>query len=606
MKTKSTMSILFKVAALFFMATITLTNCKKAEDVAPIPAVTGVAVPPDLTTKVTSNMVSGFVTDGNNAAVKDASVLIGTTTVLTDKYGYFEARNVQMVQNAAVVSVSKTGFFKGIKTFIATANKGAFFRIKLMPKTSAGTVSGTAGGNITLASGLGISFPASAIVNAATNAAYTGAVTVAAFYINPTSADLPLIMPGDLRGLNTDGNLQLLTTYGMVAVELTGTGGELLQIATGKKATLTMPIPAALSTTAPVSIPLWYFNEANGLWKQEGTATKTGNVYVGDVSHFSFWNCDVPGNYVQFNCTVVSSTGLPIQYAYVKVSIIGLGYGSGYGYTDSTGYTGGIVPANSQLKIEIFENSFCNNPDYSQNFATTNVNISLGTIVLPSISRIANLTGVVKNCSNANVSNGYIILNNGNNATRYPLSNSGTYSISKLVCNFPSSTILIGEDLNTSLQSPPLNYTINNAGVNLVPNIIACGVTAQQFFNLTDNGTSFSYTVPIDSMGSYLTPPNLTFSVYANRIPNVNSQSCGIEFGVNGPSPVPIGTSEPVSFFSSPLTVAWSNQITGAVVISEYGPIGQFVAGTFSVVKTDVQTSVVHNITGNFRVRRYN
>ena len=91
-------------------------------------------VPADLTTKVTASIISGFITDGNDVAVKDASVQIGTSTVLSDKYGYFEVRNIPVVQNAALVTVVKTGFFKGIKTFMAAPNKGAFFRIKLIPK----------------------------------------------------------------------------------------------------------------------------------------------------------------------------------------------------------------------------------------------------------------------------------------------------------------------------------------------------------------------------------------------------------------------------------------------------------------------------------------
>lgn len=41
-------------------------------------------------------------------------------------------------------------------------------------------------------------------------------------------------MPGDLRGIDTDGYMKGLTTYGMAAVELTGAGGESLQIADGK------------------------------------------------------------------------------------------------------------------------------------------------------------------------------------------------------------------------------------------------------------------------------------------------------------------------------------------------------------------------------------
>ncbi|MBL0273909.1 MAG: hypothetical protein IPQ06_12755 [Chitinophagaceae bacterium] len=57
-------------------------------------------------------------------------------------------------------------------------------------------------------------------------------------------------MPGDLRGLNTDGNLQLLATYGMAAVEYRN-GGELLQITSGKKALLSLPIPSSLLSIAP-------------------------------------------------------------------------------------------------------------------------------------------------------------------------------------------------------------------------------------------------------------------------------------------------------------------------------------------------------------------
>lgn len=117
-------------------------------------------------------------------------------------------------------------------------------------------------------------------------------------------------MPGDLRGISTDGSLKTLTTYGMAAVELTGALGELLQIAPGQKASLTMPIPVAILSNAPATIPLWSFDEAKGLWKEEGQAIKTGSNYVGDVSHFSFWNCDVPNNYVQFNCTVKNSDGI--------------------------------------------------------------------------------------------------------------------------------------------------------------------------------------------------------------------------------------------------------------------------------------------------------
>ena len=124
--------------------------------------------PPDLTKKVSSS-VSGFITDENDAAVMGATVLVGTANITTDKYGYFETKNVQVVKEAAVVTVTKPGYFKGIKSYIAATGKSAFFRIKLIPKTIAGTVNSTAGGTVTLPGGLSIKLHPGTIVNATTN-----------------------------------------------------------------------------------------------------------------------------------------------------------------------------------------------------------------------------------------------------------------------------------------------------------------------------------------------------------------------------------------------------------------------------------------------------
>jgi len=400
-----TQRIIFIFFASVLFAAAVFISCKKSN--IDVPFING--NPPDLTTQVKSS-VSGFVTDENDQAVNLGTVQVGTVTTTTDKYGYFEVHNVDVVKNAAVVTVSKTGYFKGIKTYIAAEGKVAFFRIKLIPKTIAGTVNGGTGGAVTLVNGLSITLPANAVVNAA-GAAYTGTLNVAAYWINPTSADLPNIMPGDLRGLNTSGNLQLLTTYGMTAVELTGSGGEVLQIAAGKKATLSLPIPASLSSSAPVTIPLWYFDEAKGLWKQEGAATKTGNNYVGEVSHFSFWNCDAPATYVQFNCTLVDQNARPLPYAFVKITTVSNPANTGSGFTDTAGYVAGLVPNNTQLKMEVFSDASCTaTPIYTQIFTTTNTNISLGTININNQAMVLNVSGTDTNCSNSPSNQGLVVL----------------------------------------------------------------------------------------------------------------------------------------------------------------------------------------------------
>lgn len=556
--------------------------------------------PPDLSTKINSS-VSGFVTDENNAAVMGATVQFGTTNITTDKYGYFEAKNIQVVKNAAVVTVNKTGYFKGIKTYIAKEGKAAFFRIKLIPKTNVGNINAASGGTVTLANGLSIKLPAGGIVNAATNSPYTGTVNIAAFWINPTAVDLNQIMPGDLRGINTEGSLKLLQTFGMTAVELTGSAGELLQIVNGRKATLSLTIPPSLIASAPATIPLWYFDEANGLWKQEGSATKTGNTYTGDVGHFSFWNYDQPGNLVQFDCTLKNSAGNPLGYTLVRLTVNGMA--SAYGYTDSSGYVSGAIFANSNFLLEVFPNYGCSGPVYSQTFTTGTTNISLGVITIAAASNSATLTGTVTNCNNTPVTNGYILLNDVNNIyTRYPLNSSGAYSISKLFCSLPQTISFIGEDIANAQQSATVSYTVN-AGANVIPNIQACAVATQQFLNYSINGTTYNFSYPADTF--YYNNNAVQSLLFLTGSSIASGHSGNLRVGNTG---LAIGSVQTLDQFK-PTQVQDTFRITTPVLvnITEYGAIGQFAAGNFSGVFTGAApANTQYNVTCNFRLRRNN
>ena len=560
-----------------------------------------VIVLPDFDTKVSSS-VSGFVTDENDAPVMGSTVSAGTGSATTDKYGYFEINDAQVVKSAAVVTVNKPGYFKGIKTYIAESGKSAFFRIKLIPKTISGTVSAATGGNVTLTNGLVIALPANGVVNAATNVAYTGNVNVSAHWINPTASDLSQEMPGDLRGIATDGSLKTLTTFGMAAVELTGASGELLQIATGQKATLTMPIPAAILSNAPATIPLWSFDEAKGLWKEEGQAIKTGSNYVGDVSHFSFWNCDVPNNYVQFNCTVKNSDGIPISNAVVKISVVGSPYNAGYGYTDSSGYTGGAIPNNAQLLLEVFTSYACGTAVYSQNFSTTNANISLGIITINSTLGVATISGTVTNCTNNPVSNGYIISQIDNMYFRHELSNTGSFNFTTLICNNTANAIFIAEDLTSLQQSTPLNQTIVT-GANAIGNLQACGVSIQQFISYTVNGgTPIEFTYPTDSLGHYGNGSTSLNTIFGSDNTATNSF---INFSFTNTG-IAVGSVQLLQNFSSTQAGTQTTFATPINVnITEYGAVGEFMAGNFTGTVTIPGPTPVNNvIVCTFRVRR--
>jgi hypothetical protein len=561
------------------------------------PAVT----PPDLSTRISSS-VSGFVTDENDAAVVGATVQFGTSNITTDKYGYFEAKNVQVVKEAAVVTVSKPGYFKGIKTYMAKEGKTAFFRIKLMPKTNIGTINATSGGMVALPNGLSIKLLAGSIVNVASNAVYTGTVNVAAFWINPTAADLNKIMPGDLRGINTEGSLKLLQTFSMVAVELTGASGELLQIVNGQKATLTLPIPSSLLATTPANIPLWYFDEAKGLWKEEGKATKTGNTYVGNVSHFSFWSQGLPGPYVQFDCTVKDAAGNPVPDALVNVEYSSVNNNTwGWGYTDPSGYISGLITANAQLTLKIFTYGSCPGiPLYYQTITTANSNISLGNLTIAS-NNIATVTGTLKNCAGQLVTNGCIIVEVGNQYYyRYNVNSNGSFSFNRVIC--PGSTVvdIIGQD-NTTLQEGFINNYTLVTGNNNIGDLLTCGNSIQEYVNYTVNGTPFSVVPPIGTISEYDTVAINSRVIYGFDS-NINAYA---NFGISKSNIGP-GSVQNLTLFGSAQT-GYPATITTpiSVNITEYGNIGQFISGNFSGTVTSVTPpNTTYTITCSFRSKR--
>lgn len=588
-----------KIILAFFISllfsTLLFTSCEKADDGKFI-----YGSYPDLSTQVKSS-VSGFVTDENDLPVNLANVQVGTATITTDKYGYFEATNVDVVKEAAVATVSKPGYFKGIKTYIAEEGRSSFFRIKLIRKINAGTVNAAAGGAVTLSNGLSITLPANAVVNAVTNAAYTGTVRIAAFWLNPTAVDLPGIMPGDLRGINNDGKMQLLTTYGMAAIELTGSSGELLQVATGKKATLSLPIPSSLSSSAPASIPLWYFDEAKGLWKEEGVATKTGSTYVGEVSHFSFWNVDVPCNFVQFNCTVKNTAGQSLQNVFVKITVINNPTNNRGGITDSAGYVRGAIPANAQLLLEIFTTPFCNTAVYSQIFTTTNVNVSLGTIIINNAAYSANVSGTVTTCANTPVINGYIILTRGTQYYRYNITN-GSFNFYTTLCNTTENISIIAEDVTNLQQSIPLTFTINT-GNNSLGNIQACGITAPKYLLYTVNGVPYNMISPPDSIQTVFTGVPLRYFIECrnNSVNNWNYADLFFE-GTN----IALGSTQPlVAFGCGQFSSSQNFSAPIFVTITEYGNIGQYVSGNFSGrIIGSPPTNTVYNVLCRFRALR--
>ncbi len=352
--------------------------------------------------------LSGRVLDQNGLPLQGAAVTSGSAGTTTDINGVFSFTTISMSSRFGYVEVAASGYYTGSRSIITNPGAANFVSIQLVPMSAAVTFPATSGGSADMATGDTATFPANAVVSASTHAAYGGTVHVFAHYMDPTDANFYKYMPGDLRGIGTSGLETALESYGIEGVNLQDDAGNKLQLANGLLATLTFDIPDTLQSTAPLSIPLWYFNDSTGRWIQQGVALRLGNSYVGQVSHFTYWTCAVPVVTVDFNARLKDQFGNPIPFTHVYFTSnqSGTGFNTISSFTDSTGYVQGLLPQGQSLVMYIA--TPCGNPLAGANVGPALQAQNMGTITVDLVNTALTLGGNVVNCSANSVDSGYV------------------------------------------------------------------------------------------------------------------------------------------------------------------------------------------------------
>lgn len=103
--------------------------------------------------------------------------------------------------------------------------------------------------------------------------------------------------PGSWGTVRADGREGFLVSYGAVYIQFADASGRAYQLRNGMTGNLSLPVePAMLAHTGSTpNAPFWYFNEADQLWYQGGSATydAVAGAYRGTVNHLSTINTDI-------------------------------------------------------------------------------------------------------------------------------------------------------------------------------------------------------------------------------------------------------------------------------------------------------------------------
>lgn len=302
--------------------------------------------------------LSGIVRDASGTPIEGVSIVSGSSAATTNTDGFFEFDQIQVVSvlnDRSVVRFSKAGYFDVVRSMDADddAADGASWEVVMCKKenndfTSIKTYSSSS--DQTLQAGeMKIDMPQDGYKVDGTGVGYTGKVKSEMVYLDPNNERFSEMMPGgDLAAVRSDNSSAQLVSYGMTDLNMYAENGDKLQLKDGSKAKLTFPIPAGMGENPPASIPLWSFNEKTGLWEEEGSAALQGNVYVGEVAHFSWVNLDYPEKQGTVYGYVKDDTGKVLPG--VRLSI---GQLLASTVSKSDGYYSHEVPANTDFNITV-------------------------------------------------------------------------------------------------------------------------------------------------------------------------------------------------------------------------------------------------------------
>jgi hypothetical protein len=547
--------------------------------------------------------IFGIVLDESDQPIEGASVLYKGVEILTDEYGIYKFESVKVDSKHSFMNITKDGYFEGTRTFRANHSKTIQLRTILLKKEFNQSFDSGNGGIAThnLAT---LTFAPNTIMNASTKELHNGTVQVAMKYLDPTLRETNESMPGDLTSVNTQNVVGTLQSYGMVYVELQSPSGEKLQIKTGETVEMAARIPSEVLASAPSEIPMWYFEDNSGLWREEGKAVRSGDSYVANVSHFSCWNYDYSLPAIVISGRVVDIDGNPLGGIHVWVSPVGE-YLGGHGNADADGTFSGQAPKDLLLDFKLYNyGSGCSysDPVFITQIGPFSVDTDLGDIVVDLAlagEEFLNVTGTFLNCDGNPVTNGFVKID-----YHYFELTDGTLDASIVVCN-NSPKHLVATDRDNFKSIEPIQLT--SPGDNNLQPISVCELEAD---HISINCDALGYSeILLDSIGLFSYQNNTYKGFQGNNYTNGSNTYLYFNYQDIMAGDFVEGTYDITPEFEFGYSEEgnpndWKNYslVNGTVTITQGGGQGDIIKATMNMLLKDSTSGEENVFYGNIQI----
>lgn len=273
-------------------------------------------------TPVNYGVLVGKITDKYGDPISNVTVSIGGQTAMTNDQGWYTVSNIAP-GNKQLITFSKNGSATAYQITNIQTGKSIFVEATMSPVGQTSSIPATTGGTVTNQADNGYVTIGANSLATSQGTSYTGTATVMITTFDPSDEMEANAFPGEYLGvLAQNQTVAPIKSFGFMDISVTTPTGNKLNLASGKSATVAIPVPASMQADAVNlgTCPLWYFDTATGTWKEEGSGTYDANIgcFAGNITHFSTWNYDIlyPAAYVSGR--VVDSLGNPVEGAQVR------------------------------------------------------------------------------------------------------------------------------------------------------------------------------------------------------------------------------------------------------------------------------------------------
>jgi Leucine-rich repeat (LRR) protein len=277
----------------------------------------------------------GQAFDEHLRPVANAMITVGNQTTQSDAQGKFQLGPVS-ASTTILLRGEKAGHWTSQRRITPTGSQ-THVQLMLRSQPFEHELSAERGGTISRGPFF-LTLQPNGVLDA-NNQRYTGLVKIALNGGRPDDPNFGWMMPGgDFMAQDAQGRERILFSYGFLSAHLQTPDGQPLKLDPSIGAQLRFVMPPEMVNNAPDSMPLWHFDEAASIWKEEGVARREGAAYIGTVRHFSSWNCDVPTERATVRGRVVDCKGRPVEGRPIRV-------GQATATTDSVGLYRTFVPS---------------------------------------------------------------------------------------------------------------------------------------------------------------------------------------------------------------------------------------------------------------------